>query len=105
MPNTETSVWARAYLKSHIGSFGADVLECEQGSFFNDLSAEQQHPGASMPVNWNPRLSGLVARPNVIVTPHTGFLTQEALNDIATTTEANLFEFSNGGPYTNVVEA
>lgn len=43
-------------------------------------------------------LSLLVSRPNVIITSHQAFLTEEALADIARTTYANLDEYFSGSP-------
>jgi D-lactate dehydrogenase len=42
---------------------------------------------------------------DVIVTPHTAFLTEEALEAIAKTTVQNLTEFANGSDLTNEVKA
>lgn len=39
---------------------------------------------------WDTRFAELVALPQVLVTPHTAFLTVEALTNIAQTTVANL---------------
>lgn len=42
---------------------------------------------------------------DVIVTPHTAFLTEEALEAIANTTVQNLTEFATGKPLTNEVKS
>ena len=61
-----------------VGSLGIDCYENEADLFFSDPSSlTDDYPGASMPRNFNPELAGLIARPNVIVTPHMAFLTQE----------------------------
>eukprot|EP00965_Chrysotila_dentata_P221215 6192262-Pleurochrysis_carterae.AAC.1 len=63
------------------------------------------HPGASLPDTFDPQLALLSSRPNVIVTPHMAFLTQDALVAIAETTVKNLTEFSTGATCTNEVKA
>jgi D-lactate dehydrogenase len=65
-------------LKSgHIGAFGADVYERENGVFFYDRSAS---------VPEDELLRELLQHPNVLVTPHQAFATREALRNIAETT-------------------
>eukprot|EP00965_Chrysotila_dentata_P259676 6213637-Pleurochrysis_carterae.AAC.2 len=64
-------------------------------------SLTDNHPGASLPDSFDSQLALLAARPNVIITPHMAFLTQDALVAIAETTVKNLTEFAAGGPYTN----
>jgi D-lactate dehydrogenase len=89
-----------------IGALGTDVYESEGGLFFSNPSAHTDDtPGASLPREFNKELSALVGHPNVIVTPHMAFLTQDALVNIAKTTVLNLTEFAKGGPYTNLVKA
>lgn len=66
----------------HIGFFGADVYEKEKGLFFTDWSGKDYNDNL---------LKRLLALPNVLVTPHQGFATTEALNNIANTTFHNIF--------------
>lgn len=61
----------------HIGYFGADVYENEKGLFFYD------HSGTELK---DDMLKKLLAMPNVLVTPHQAFATNEALRNIATAT-------------------
>jgi D-lactate dehydrogenase len=42
-------------------------------------------------------LARLISMPNVLVTSHQAFLTEEALNNIAETTVNNIIEFSEKG--------
>jgi len=85
-------------LKSgQIGSAGLDVYEEESEYFFEDLSDR---------VILDDLLARLLTFPNVIVTSHQGFLTHEALGEIARTTLDNVREFAaghRGTDLTNVV--
>ena len=56
---------------------GIDVYEKERGLFFYDHSGK--------PLN-DPMLSELLTMPNVMITPHQAFATNEALDNISTTT-------------------
>lgn len=71
--------------------FGAalDVYEEEAGVFFEDLSGRVLHDDV---------LARLLTFPNVIVTSHQAFLTNEALAAIATTTMMNFSAFERGDP-------
>lgn len=60
-----------------IGYCGLDVYEKERGIFFID------HTGHALN---DPLLENLMANPNVLITPHQGFATNEALTNIANTT-------------------
>lgn len=60
-----------------IGYFGADVYEFEKGLFFEDHETDHVR---------DPLLTELMNHPNVLVTPHQGFLTFEALEYIAVQT-------------------
>ena len=72
-------------LKSHqIAGACLDVYEEESGIFFNDLSAA----GIDDDV-----LARLLTFPNVLMTSHQGFLTQEALDNITSTTLKSLSLF------------
>lgn len=64
-----------------IGYLGADVYEKEKGIFFYDYSKNRIQ---------DEMLKKLMSFPNVIVTPHQAFATQEALSNIADTTFYNL---------------
>lgn len=89
-----------------LGALGIDVYEDEGGIFFTDPSSQTDDmPGSSLPKSYRKELAALAGHPNVIVTPHMAFLTQDALVNIAQTTVLNLSEFAKGGPYTNQVKA
>lgn len=70
-----------------IGYLGLDVYENEKGLFFYDHSQDMTR---------DELLAELMAFPNVVVTPHQGFATHEALDNIAETTLANLRAWSAG---------
>jgi len=70
-----------------IGGAGLDVYEEEDGVFFRDLS------GAGID---DDILARLLTFPNVLVTAHQGFLTIEALHEIARTTMENITHFEIG---------
>jgi D-lactate dehydrogenase len=73
---------AIAALKTgHLGSLGLDVYEEEADLFFRDLSGLVIHDDV---------FARLLTFPNVIVTGHQAFFTEEALTAIAETTFANL---------------
>jgi D-lactate dehydrogenase len=68
---------------------GIDVYEEEAGLFFENLSAE---------IVQDDTLQLLIAQKNCLVTPHTAWLTQEALTDIAEQTLGNASSFAAGTP-------
>jgi D-lactate dehydrogenase len=78
----------------HVGAAGLDVYEEEEGVFFRDLSNT---------VLQDDVLARLLTFPNVLVTSHQAFLTEEALANIATTTLSNITAFERGEPLTNEV--
>ena len=66
-----------------------DVYEEEAGVFYQDLSNEILEDDA---------LARLLTFPNVLITSHMGFLTREALREIADATIASLTAFEAGKP-------
>lgn len=84
------------YLKSgKIRGAGLDVYEEETAFFFEDYSST---------VIDDDVLSVLVSMPNVLMTSHQAFLTEEALQKIAEVTLFNLRQFYSGEELTNRVE-
>lgn len=73
---------------------GLDVYEEEAELFFEDFSGEIMHDDT---------LALLVSRPNVILTSHQAFLTEEALEAIARTTLENLDAYFADQPLVNEV--
>lgn len=72
-----------------IGAACLDVYEEEGDFFYEDFSGH---------IVRDDKLVRLIAMPNVIVTSHQAFLTEEALDNIAATTIHNLISFHDGNP-------
>ena len=77
-----------------VGAVCLDVYEEESDLFFNDNSGHILNDDI---------LARLISMPNVIVTSHQAFLTQEALMNIAETTSQNIVDFANGKKSPNEV--
>lgn len=92
----DTRALIGALKSGRIGAAGLDVYEEEEGLFFSDHSDE---------VLQDDVLARLLTFPNVIITAHQGFLTREALADIASTTLASLTAFARGEPLVHEVGA
>ncbi len=84
-----------ALLNEKIGGACLDVYEEEVNLFYEDNSET---------IIKDDILSRLICLPNVIVTSHQGFLTREALTNIASTTLENISEFFAEGSLTNKIE-
>jgi D-lactate dehydrogenase len=86
---------AIAALKSgQLGALAIDVYEEEADLFFEDRSGR---------VLLDDTLARLLTFPNVLVTGHQGFFTDDALREIATTTLANVSAFARDGRTPNDV--
>ena len=82
-----------AEIKSRkVGAACLDVYEEESDLFFEDNSGH---------ILEDDTLARLISMPNVIVTSHQAFLTEEALENIAETTVKNLSEFFEKGQCSN----
>lgn len=79
-----------------IGSVGLDVYEEEEELFFEDLSNQ---------VLQDDVFARLLTFPNVLVTGHQAFFTEEALRAIAETTITNIDAIENGEECPNIVSA
>ncbi len=71
-----------------LGSLGLDVYEEEADLFFRDLSGEVLHDDV---------FARLLTFPNVLITGHQAFFTEQAMSAIAATTVANLDSFEATG--------
>lgn len=76
-----------------VGAYGTDVYENEEKIFFKDMT--QFEPKHQLP-HWDRAFNELMSLPNVLVTPHQAFLTEEALTNIGETTMFNLHEYCSG---------
>lgn len=90
--NTHEAIEA---LKNHkIGYLGIDVYEQEEKLFFKDLSAE---------IIQDDMIQRLMSFPNVLVTAHQAFFTQEALKQISEITMRSISEIKEKGSTDEVV--
>ena len=67
--------------EGHIGYLGLDVYEQEENLFFKDLSDK---------IISDDLFERLLTFPNVLITGHQAFFTEQALNNIAQTTLTNI---------------
>ena len=86
----DTSALIEALKRGRVGGVGLDVYEEEEGIFFEDLSGQ---------VLQDDELSRLLTFPNVLITAHQAFFTQEALTEIARVTRENILRFEAGEPF------
>ena len=83
-------------LKSRkVGNLGIDVYEQEEDLFFQNRSEE---------ILQDEQIARLMTFPNVLITGHQAFLTNEALMHISETTILNLDELEKGRELTNEVK-
>ena len=75
-----------------VGAACLDVYEEESDFFFEDFSGH---------IVDDDILARLISMPNVLVTSHQAFLTEEALSNIAETTIKNISDFINTGECEN----
>lgn len=86
----DTAALIEALKGGRVGGVALDVYEEEEGVFFEDLSGQILH---------DDELARLLTFPNVLITAHQAFLTQEALAEIARVTVANLVALGKGQPF------
>ncbi|MFC3533888.1 2-hydroxyacid dehydrogenase [Vogesella facilis] len=90
----DSAALIEALKAGHLGGVGLDVYEMEEGVFFQNLSDTGLQ---------DDQLARLLTFPNVLVTSHQGFLTAEALHNIASTTLGNATAFVQRGVPDNEV--
>lgn len=90
----DTAAAIEALKQGQLGALGLDVYEEEASLFFEDRSGQ---------VIEDDVFARLQAFPNVVVTGHQAFFTQEALENIAHTTVDNLNEYESSGTCKNGV--
>jgi D-lactate dehydrogenase len=83
----DTRAVIAALKRGKIGALGLDVYEEEADLFFEDHSGD---------VIADDVFARLLTFPNVLVTAHQGFFTEEALRAIAETTLAGVSAFERG---------
>ena len=79
----------KALKKGKVGGVALDVYEEEEGVFFEDHSSH---------ILMDDTLARLLTFPNVVITSHQAFLTEEALAEIARVTVNNMRLFADGAP-------
>lgn len=87
----DTAALIQGLKEKRVGAACLDVYEEESDFFYEDFSGH---------IVRDDKLVRLIAMPNVIVTSHQAFLTEEALSNIAETTIDNLVRFFSGNPNT-----
>lgn len=92
----DTEALLSALNEKRIGGAALDVYEEESGLFFEDNSDK---------IVTDEVISLLVSRPNVIITSHQAFLTEEALRNIAEVTLQNFKDYLDGKELKNEVKA
>ena len=90
----DTPAVIEAVKTGKIGYLGLDVYEEETELFFDDFSLQ---------VISDDVFARLLTFPNVVITGHQAFLTNEALQHIAQTTVENIVEFATTGTCRNQV--
>jgi len=86
----ETKALIEALKSGRLGGVALDVYEEEEGVFFEDLSGK---------ILQDDELARLLTFPNVLITAHQAFLTEEALAEIARVTVANLAAVASAQPF------
>jgi D-lactate dehydrogenase len=84
----DTEAAIEALKDGRIGFLGLDVYEEEDALFFEDLSQD---------IIQDDTFARLLTFPNVLITAHQAFFTEEALRRIAETTMENLTAFEQEG--------
>lgn len=92
----DTDSLIEGLLQKKFGGVGLDVYEEEEGIFYEDCSGE---------IIEDENLARLTTFPNVLITSHMGFFTNEAMEAIARVTMENAYALDNGLPLKNQVGA
>lgn len=90
----DSSALLEALNKEIVRGAGLDVYEEEADLFFEDFSGSIIHDDT---------LALLVSHPNVLITSHQAFLTEEALGNIVRVTLGNLDAYFSGAPLGNEI--
>lgn len=92
----DTEAVIHALKSRKIGHLALDVYEQEADLFFENLSDS---------IIQDDQFQRLLTFPNVLITGHQAYFTEQALTNIAETTIANLTAFEQGAPLANEVTA
>ena len=90
----DTAAVIDALSERRLGALALDVYEQEEGLFFEDYSFE---------ILQDEQITRLMTFPNVLITAHQSFFTEEALNEIAETTLENVDRYARGERAMNAV--
>ncbi len=93
-PLVDTYSVVESLKSGHLGYLGIDVYEQEEKLFYHNLSERIIEDDVIM---------RLMSFPNVLITSHQGFFTEEALTQIAMVTYQNLAEWEEGKTPANCV--
>ncbi len=88
----DTKAVIQALKSCQIGYLGIDVYEQEEKLFFRDLSSD---------IIQDDLIQRLMSFPNVLITAHQAFFTEDALSQITTTTLKNIQDFIEKGNLDN----
>ena len=88
----DTKAVIQALKSGQIGYLGIDVYEQEEKLFFRDLSSD---------IIQDDLIQRLMSFPNVLITAHQAFFTEDALSQISTTTLKNIQDFLEKGNLDN----
>jgi len=91
----DTEAVIEALKSGQLGGLALDVYEQEADLFFRDLSST---------IITDDVFQRLLSFPNVIVTGHQAFFTQEAITTICETTINSVTQFANGLPLTDEIK-
>ena len=94
-PLIDTKAVIKGIKSGQIGYLGIDVYEQESDIFFKDLSDT---------IIQDDTFQLLQSFPNVLITSHQAYFTENAMNDIATTTVTNISDFEQGNHLKNEVK-
>ncbi|EIE23378.1 hypothetical protein COCSUDRAFT_28806 [Coccomyxa subellipsoidea C-169] len=89
----DTDAATDALESGQLGGLALDVYEHEGSLFFKNWTAVTAGERFR---SWDKKFQTLKSYPNVLVTPHSAFLTEQALSNIAATTVDNIEEFGAG---------
>lgn len=91
----DTDALIESLKTGHVAGVGLDVYEEEESLFFRDFSQR---------IMLDDVFARLISFPNVVITAHQAFLTEEALTTIAETTITNISDFAAGRTNDNLLQ-